>query len=288
MSDLTTPASPLATVSEAEANQARAYARAATSEATRKAYRADMDAWRAWAASHQTPAMPCVPEMLAVYLGSMAADHKPASIARRLAAICSAHRMAGYEPPRRHAAVRAVIAGIRRTLGVRQHQAKPITPEALRAAVEKASPRDRALLLLGFAGAFRRSELVALDVADLTWSPEGLAVTLRRSKTDQDGEGRVVGIPRVIATQAVEQWIAGRTAGRVFPITAGMVGRIVKRLLGEEYSAHGLRSGFCTAAALAGKDALAIQRQTGHKSLVQLAKYCRPGLFEKNAGEGIL
>jgi integrase len=180
------------------------------------------------------------------------------------------------------------MAGIRRTKGVAQHQARPVTPEALRAAVEQASPRDRALLLLGFAGAFRRSELVTLDVADLTWSPEGLAVTLRRSKTDQDGEGRVVGIPRGIATVAVEQWIAGRTAGRVFPITAGMVGRIVKRLLGDEYSAHGLRSGFCTAAALAGKDALAIQRQTGHKSLVQLAKYCRPGLFEKNAGEGIL
>lgn len=288
MNDLTAPSATLATVSEAEADQARAYARAATSEATRKAYRADMDAWRAWAQSHQTPVMPCDPEMLAVYLGSMASDHKPASIARRLAAICSAHRAAGFEPPRRHAAVRAVMAGIRRTKGVAQHQARPVTPEALRAAVEQASPRDRALLLLGFAGAFRRSELVTLDVADLTWSPEGLAVTLRRSKTDQDGEGRVVGIPRGIATVAVEQWIAGRTAGRVFPITAGMVGRIVKRLLGDEYSAHGLRSGFCTAAALAGKDALAIQRQTGHKSLVQLAKYCRPGLFEKNAGEGIL
>ena len=277
-----------AQLSASEVSTAREYAKAATSQATRRAYASDWAAWSKWADAHGMPALPCNPEHLAIWLSSLAEDHKPSSISRALASVSAAHRAAGAESPRGSAAVRSVIAGIRRTVGVKQSQAIPVTPEHLRASVATASPRDRALLLIGFASACRRSELAALVCSDLTWSTEGLAITLQRSKTDQEAIGRVVGIPRGIATEAMEQWLAGRTEGPVFGIGVIQMGRVIKAVLGSAYSMHGLRSGFVTAAALAGKSDLDIQRQTGHRSLQMLARYHRPALWDSNPAKGIL
>ena len=133
-------------------------------------------------------------------MADLAKAAKPATIDARLAAISAAHRAAGHDSPTKEEAVRLVRRGVRRTLGTAQRQVRPVTVPDLRTMLEglgtdPAGCRDRALLLLGFAGALRRSELVGLDVADITEGADGLTVRLRRSKTDQEGAGRTVGIP---------------------------------------------------------------------------------------------
>lgn len=168
--------------------------------------------------------------------------------------------------------------------------------------------RDRAILLLGFAGAFRRSELVSLDVGDLSLDARGLTVTLRRSKTDQSGRGRRIGIPfgsnpTTCPIRAVQDWLvaSGITAGPLFPsrrtgrrFPARGVADLVKRaataigLDPSQVAGHSLRSGFATAAAQAGKTEHAIAAQTGHRSLTILRGYVQHGsLFTDNAAGGL-
>ena len=145
--------------------------------------------------------MPVAPEAVALYLTALAQHgHKVSTIQRRLTAISQVHQAAGHETPTKAAVVRETHKGIRRTLGTRQEGKTPTLTADVRATVEGlpdtlAGRRDRALLLLGFAGAFRRSELVGLDVGDVEQTRDGLVVTLRRSKTDQEGLGRAIGIP---------------------------------------------------------------------------------------------
>ncbi len=190
---------------------------------------------------------------------------------------------------------------------------KALLPDDLRCALASlpetpAGRRDRALLLLGFAGAFRRSELVALDWADLAWVSEGLVVTLRRSKTDPEGQGRKIGIPygrreEVCPVRALELWRDHTGSnGPVFRAVDGhgtsdserlsdkAVARILKRALEQagiasaEYAGHSLRAGFATAAAAGGASERAIMNQTGHRSLPMLRRYIREGsLFTDNA-----
>lgn len=173
--------------------------------------------------------------------------------------------------------------------------------------------RDRALLLLGFAGAFRRSELAGLEVRDLAFAEDGLEVTLRRSKTDQEGKGSKKGIPygsdpKTCPVRAVRAWLeaSGIAEGPVFrevtrhghveaaPLSGRSIARVVKRsaeaagLDPAGFSGHSLRAGLATAAAKAGKSTHAIMRQTGHKSADMVARYVREAsLFEDNAAAGI-
>jgi integrase len=169
--------------------------------------------------------------------------------------------------------------------------------------------RDRALVLLGFAGAFRRSELVGLDLADLGFRRDGLVVRLRRSKTDPEAEGREVGIPygshlETCPVRAIQDWLSllGQGQGPLFRpvnrhhriltsrLSAQSVALVVKRLAGRmqldsrQFAAHSLRAGLATAAAAAGVPERAIMAQTGHRSLTTLRKYIRTGsLFLENA-----
>jgi integrase len=170
--------------------------------------------------------------------------------------------------------------------------------------------RDRALLLVGFAGAFRRSELVRLRMENLRFSPEGLAVTVPQSKTDQEGEGQTVGIPygshpESSPVRALGAWIdqSGITEGYLFPalgrwgreaadspITDHQLAKIIKRLAREAgldpalFSGHSLRSGLATSAAEGGASERSIMEQTRHRSLKQIRKYIRRGsLFQDNA-----
>jgi integrase len=171
--------------------------------------------------------------------------------------------------------------------------------------------RDRAILLLGFAGAFRRSEIVGLDVADLAASEDGLTVTLRRSKTDQEGVGRRVGIPRggsLCPVRAVQDWLAARGEAPG-PLFVGMtrhgkttgqrldgkdIATLIKRaaeavgLDPATVSGHSLRAGLVTTAARAGKSERSIMGQTGHRSVTMVRRYIRDaGLFDDNAADGI-
>jgi integrase len=212
-----------------------------------------------------------------------------------------------------------VFQGIRRTLGSAPDQKNAAITAEVRAMVETLEPgtplgiRDRALLLVGFAGAFRRSELVSLDVADLVFNSDGLVVQVRRSKTDQEGIGRKVGLPfgsnpLTCPVRSLRTWLdtAGIVSGPIFRsidrhaniantrLTDQSVALVVKRcaraagLDSERYAGHSLRSGLATAAAMADVSERAIMAQTGHKSLPMVRRYIRDGsLFRRNAAAAV-
>ncbi|MGH9021630.1 MAG: site-specific integrase [Acidimicrobiia bacterium] len=180
--------------------RAREYLSAARAPATLRAYRSDWAEFSSWALDRGLATMPAAPSTVVLYLTDLAGLAKTSTMARRLASISSAHKAAGHRSPTDDPGVKAVWAGIRRTHGSAPEEAAPISVALLRRMIDTAPPglgglRDRALLLVGFAGALRRSELVALDVADISERDEGQVIVLRRSKTDQEGAGREVGIP---------------------------------------------------------------------------------------------
>jgi integrase len=210
------------------AADAREYLDASRAENTTRLYRTGWAQFTAWCEAHGVRPLPAGAETVACYVADLAKAAKPATIHARLAAISAAHRAAGYDSPTKEEAVRLVRRGMRRTLGTAQRQVRPVTVPDLRAMLEGLGTdpggcRDRALLLLGFAGALRRSELVGLDVADVTEGTDGLTVHLRRSKTDQEGAGRTLGIPYGSnpVTCPVRAWrvwleVSGITEGSAF------------------------------------------------------------------------
>lgn len=298
---------------------AKTFAAAASSANTQRAYKADWTAFTAWCElTAQTP-IPAEPETLADYLASMAdGGYSVASINRRASAIARAHRLAGLETPFRGVA-RETISGIRRVLGVAPtRQAAPVTVADLRAMIANLPSgirgvRDQALLLVGFAGALRRSELVGLDVPDLSQVDAGTLLTLRRSKTDQEGEGRQVGLPfgshrETCPVRSLRYWLevseicdgpifrpidkSGNVAGSRLSdrSVALVVQRSAKRagLDPVTFSGHSLRAGLATAAAAAGVAEADIARTTGHRSVAVLRRYVRTAtLFERNAASSV-
>lgn len=296
-------------------DEALRFARASKSAATIRAYRSDWRDFTAWCECRDLQALPAAPATVALYVTDLAGWAKVSTIGRRLSAIAEAHHLAGESSPTQDPRVRTTMAGIRRTLGVAQEGKQPILTEQLRAMVAPLSEdrlldvRDRALLLVGFAGAFRRSEIVGLDVADISNGSDGLTVLLRRSKTDQEGQGRKVGIPygsnpATCPVRAYRAWLdaSGVTSGPAFrPVGRGNTvgaGRLhdrgvamaVKRRLAAamidpaSYAGHSLRSGLATSAARAGASERSIMAQTGHKSLPMVRRYIREGsLFLENA-----
>jgi site-specific recombinase XerD len=305
------------------AERAREFAERARATSTRRAYRHDWRQFVAWCDGHGLPALPASPETVALYLAAMASQPletrpKVATLARRLAAIGRAHRDAGEESPLHRAPADIVWRGIRRQLGVAPVGKAPLLTADVRLMIERlpdglAGARDRALLVIGFAGAFRRSELVALDISDVRVASAGLTIALRRSKTDQEGHGRLVGLPRgrlalTCPVRAYHDWLAisGLSRGAVFrPVTRydtlrptrltdQSVALIVKRaalaagLEPAHYAGHSLRAGLATAAAQAGVDERSIMAQTGHQSVMMVRRYIRDGnLFRDNAAGSV-
>jgi site-specific recombinase XerD len=303
----------------AEIELASEFARAEKAEATRWAYRGDFDAFQTWCGDRGVSPLPATAETVAAFLAAEAARGlKPSSIGRRLAAVRYAHRLAGHEPPTNSEAVRATMRGIRRTVGAVPVRKAPVTADHARAMAVAAPQtlrglRDRALLLLGFAGAFRRSELVALDLADIVECDEGLRVHIRRSKTDQEGQGATIAIVRGSSTacpvKALQAWLqaADITAGPLFRAVAKggrvrtarlsdrSVAVIVKRCAGMigldpvAYAGHSLRAGFLTSAAARGASVFKMMDVSRHKSVDTLRGYIRDAeLFHDHAGTGLL
>jgi len=302
------------------ADDTKAFALNSKAEATRRAYRADFDAFRTWCAAHSLQSMPARPEAVATYATHMVREGLGvASVSRAMAAISQAHQMAGHDTPTRQLLVRDVLKGIRRKLGAAPDKKAPVSVEELREMVEALpggtrSLRDRALLLLGFSGAFRRSELAALDLVDLEWSDRGVLVTLRKSKTDQEGQGMVKAIPYSVdptlcPVRAVQAWLeaarieAGpvfRTVDRWGNVAATRmsdrgVARTVQRsastigLDPARFAGHSLRAGFATSAILAGKSEADVMRQTGHRSVTVFRGYVRVAdAWRNNAAKGLL
>jgi integrase len=294
------------------AEQARDYLRQAKAENTRRAYRSDWRDFEAWCVKHNLIPLPAAPETVALYVSELAQSKKVATIQRRAASISEAHQAAGQESPTRAAAVRALLSGIRRAKGTAPTVKRPALAEDLRKMIARIPEgplglRDRALLLVGFAGAFRRSELVALNCEDLEFTGEGLVVTLRRSKTDPEGQGRKIGIPHgstdSCPVRALGAWLTaaaidsgplfrsinrhGRIGGRLSDKAVALV--VKRRVLAagldpERYSGHSLRAGLATSAAAAGASERSIMLQTGHRSVAMVRRYIREGeLFRDNA-----
>ncbi len=297
---------------------ARDYIQSAKAPATLKAYRTDWNAFLTFCEANGLQPLPATAEVVALYLASATATMKVSTLERRLAAISQVHQAAGHESPTRSAQVRLVMQGIRRAKGVAPVQKAPAVVDEIRR-MATAGPggvsglRDRAILLVGFASACRRSELVALDVEDLEWTTQGIVILIRRSKTDQAGEGRRVAVPYgagedTCPVRALRAWLdaAGITTGAIFRsfdpqgrlqerrLQDREVARIVKRHAGrvgldpDRYAGHSLRSGLCTAAAAAGVEERVIMKQTGHRTEKMVRRYIREAsLFSQNAASSI-
>lgn len=292
----------------AVAEIAREYARAGKAANTRRAYAAGWAQFEAWCARTGLCALPAEPQVAALFLAALASDgRKPSTVALRLAAIVARHRDAGAPFDVHHFALGEVMAGIRRTHGNAPEKKTPILSPDLRAMIEALPDglpgiRDRAVLLVGYGGALRRSELAALDVGDVAQVEQGLILTLRSSKSDQEGEGELVAIhrgrdARLCASEAFAAWLAasGVSEGPLFRPLAGpggagvrpermcdrSIARIVKLaaaragLNPDAFAGHSLRAGLATSAALAGADLLSIMRQTRHKSVDVARGYVR-------------
>lgn len=312
---LATVAATLPAVSQELLEAARGYWENDRAANTATAYRSDWQQFEAWCGLHGLAAMPAAPATVGLHLADMAGhDYKLGTIERRLAAITAAHQDAGHELNTKHTAIKKLLAGIRRTLGRAQQPKAALLTEDVRAMV-KGLPegllgdRDRALLLVGFAGALRRSELVGFNVEDVKFEQAGMVLTIRRSKTDQEGQGQQIAIPygrhaTTCPVRALQAWLeaAGIASGPIFRavnrhghVAAGRlsdkaVALVVKRaalaagLDPANYAGHSLRSGMATSAARAGADERSIMNQTRHRSVAMVRRYIQRGqLFADNA-----
>jgi site-specific recombinase XerD len=294
----------------------RRYVEASKAPNTLRAYDSDLRHYQRWCHGHRASWLPATPETVAGYLASLAhAGIKPSTIRRRLSTIAEVHRLSRVASPTADELVRLAMAGIRRQHGSAPAQKAALTTDELKLLVAStpqgtvAGARDRAVLLLGFAGGFRRSELVGIDVEDVHEELRGLRIRIRRSKTDQEGEGRELGIPwgehlETCPVRAYQAWRAagGISTGALFRpvdrhdgvggsrLTDRAVARIIQRaarrggLDPHRYAGHSLRAGLATSAAAAGAPERAIMAQTGHRSVTTLRGYIRAGtLFEGNA-----
>jgi integrase len=296
--------------------KAREYIHSAKAASSVRAYKSDWRHFVAWSTAHNLAPLPAAPETVSLYLAEFGGLLKAATLQRRMAAISKAHQAAGHESPAsmKHAAVSEVWKGIKRTHGTAQTCKAAVLTKDLRAMLQ-ALPvgllgvRDRALLLIGFAGAFRRSELVALTVEDCEFIADGMAIMLRRSKTDQEGEGRKIGIPYgsnldTCPVRSLRTWLEASAiaTGPLFrPVnrhgrmsSRGLspygVALVVKRYAtgagfdASKYAGHSLRAGLATSAAMAGVSERSIMNQTGHRSSAMVRRYIRDGsLFSENA-----
>lgn len=294
--------------------QLREYAQASTSDSTKAAYQSDWQHFEAWATSQGLEALPAEPMTICAYLGFLADSFKISTIRRRMVAISRIHETQGYTSPTKNPVVRSVLEGMSRKIGTKQEKKKPINTAQIKSWVDSLEDtlqdtRDKAVILFGFAGAFRRSEIAALDVEDIEFSPQGMVVTVRKSKTDQTGEGEQVAIPygkhpQTCPVLALQKWLdsAGIKSGPVFrsfwksgkvregKISPKAIALIVKRMVTDlglnplDYAGHSLRAGHVTQAIENGAEPLITMEQTRHKSEVVFRGYVRRGnLFTKNS-----
>ncbi len=311
---LETPALPAEIASVAE--KAQGYADAASSANTRRAYQAAWADFTRWCGERQLKALPAAEATVGLYLADRASTLKVSSLRLRLVAVAQVHKAAGHRLDTSAPQIRRVMQGIARTHGTAVVKKEAATIDIVRDAVRALEKqpglkglRARAVILLGFAAALRRSEISAIDCGHVRFTPEGLVLTLPRRKTDQEGAGTEIGVPfgkdeKYCPVLAVKAWTeaAGLTAGPLFvsiskagrPLPSRLgdkdVARVIKAAVAsagydaEIFGGHSLRAGFATSAGRAGVPERVIMLQTGHRSLPVLRGYIRRGsLFTENA-----
>jgi len=273
---------------------------------TLRAYQADFKDFSAFCARNGLSYMPTEPKILSLYLTHLSATSKFSTLKRRIASISVIHKMKGHYLDIKHPLIMENLHGIRRVKGSNQKAKKPILINDLKLIInaigqanqsENKKIRDKALILIGFSGGFRRSELVNIEYEDLEFVNEGVKIFIKRSKTDQSGEGMIKAIPyfdnnNYCPVISLKEWttVSETKSGKIFKISDKSVALIIKKYASlsgldpTRYSGHSLRSGFATSAAESGAEERNIMTMTGHKTTQMVRRYIQEAnLFKNNA-----
>jgi site-specific recombinase XerD len=276
------------------------------SENTLRAYQSDFKDFSLFCSKNGFQAMPTQPKILALYITHLSSYSKYSTLKRRLASISILHKTKGHYIDTKHPIIMENLMGIKRTNGSNQKGKKPLLINDLKILInaidhsnekDKKKIRDKALILIGFSGGFRRSELVDIEYEDLEFVSEGVKIFVKRSKTDQSGEGMTKAIPyfdneNFCPVIALKNWIEkfDLKQSRIFNISDKSVALIIKKyanyagLDSHRYAGHSLRSGFATSAAESGAEERNIMVMTGHKSTEMVRRYIKEAnLFKNNA-----
>ena len=285
---------------------------------TLRAYKADFKDFSAFCVKHGFSSMPTEPKVVSLYLTSLSANSKISTLRRRLVSIGIVHKLKGHYLDTKHPIIIENLMGIKRKIGSIQTGKKPILINHLKQIInvideekiEKIKKlRNRTIILIGFGGGFRRTELISIDYEDIDFVEEGIKIILRRSKTDQFGEGLIKGLPyftneKYCPVTSLKNWLtlSKIKTGPIFRrfakgsiltnyrLTDQSVVLIIKKYLkiagidNKNFSGHSLRSGFATVAAESGADERSIMAMTGHKTTQMVRRYIRDAnIFKNNA-----
>ena len=286
---------------------------------TVRAYKSDFNDFGLFCAQNGFKSLPSEPKIVTLYLTHLSTkDIKMSTLKRRLVSIGVIHKLKGHYLDTKHPSIIENIMGIKRRKGSSQKAKKPLLINSLKKIInvideqkneEIKKLRDRSIILIGFSGGFRRNEIVSLDYDDLEFVSEGLKINLRKSKTDQFGEGTLKALPyfnnsKYCPVHSLQKWIeiAKITSGPLFRrftkgsnlsenrLTDQTVALLIKEYLklagidSKNYSGHSLRSGFATSAAESGAEERSIMAMTGHKSTEMVRRYIKEAnLFKNNA-----
>ncbi len=285
---------------------------------TLRAYRSDFKDFGVFCSRHGLSSLPTVPETVSLYLTYLSKNSKISTLRRRLVSISMVHKLKGHYLDTKHPIIVENLMGIRRVKGSIQKSKKPLLINHLKLIINSINEqktneikklRDKTIILIGFGGGFRRTELISIDYEDLEFVSEGIKITLRKSKTDQFGEGMIKGLPyfndqNYCPVINLKNWleISNIKTGPIFRrfskgsnltekrLTDQSVALLIKEYLSlagienKNFAGHSLRSGFATAAADAGADERSIMAMTGHKTTQMVRRYIKEAnLFKNNA-----
>ena len=285
---------------------------------TLRAYKSDFKDFGAFCAKHGFDSLPTEPKVVSLYLTYLSKNSKVSTLRRRLVSIGMLHKLKGHYLDTKHPLIIENLMGIKRVKGSMQKGKKPILINHLKSIInvinqkkidEIKKSRDKTILLVGFGGGFRRSELISINYEDIEFVPEGVKITIKRSKTDQFGEGMVKGLPYFTnelycPVINLKKWLelSNIKSGPIFRrftkgssltrdrLTDQSVVLLIKNYLNlagienSNYSGHSLRSGFATVAAESGADERSIMAMTGHKTTQMVRRYIREAnIFKNNA-----
>jgi site-specific recombinase XerD len=285
---------------------------------TLRAYKSDFKDFAAFCAKHSFNSLPSEPKIVSLYLTHLSKNSKISTLRRRLVSISMVHKLKGHYLDTKHPIIIENLMGIKRSKGSIQKGKKPIIINHLKSIIniidqqeidEIKKFRDKSLILTGFGGGFRRTELISIDHEDLEFVPEGVKITIKRSKTDQFGEGMIKGLPYFsnelyCPVLNLKKWLklsniksgpifrrfakgSSLTSNRLTDQTVVLLIKNYLNLAGIEnsnYSGHSLRSGFVTVAAESGADERSIMAMTGHKTTQMVRRYIREAnIFKNNA-----
>tara|TARA_Y100001970_G_scaffold292086_1_gene431866 strand:+ start:1425 stop:2339 length:915 start_codon:yes stop_codon:yes gene_type:complete len=272
---------------------------------TMRAYKADYKDFALFCLKHGFKSMPSEPKIVSLYLTHLSQTSKFSTLKRRLASISVIHKLSGHYIDTKHPMITENLMGIKRTIGSHQKAKKPILINELKLIINaidkdkniKRRLKNRTLILVGFAGGFRRSELVAIHYEDIDFVNEGVKIFVKKSKTDQSGEGMTKAIPyfsnlNYCPVTSLKKWTEETKikSGKIFDISDKSVALTIKKYVGiagldsNKYSGHSLRSGFATSTAEQGAEERSIMAMTGHKTTQMVRRYIHEAnLFKNNA-----